>query len=978
MTAKAGLGAQDLARLSQLLEQALTLAPEQRQGWLEGLAEPDRAYQPALRRMFAQAGEAESYFAELPRVGTIVDDTEAHPGDVVGAYRLLHELARGGMGSVWLAERIDGALKRQVALKLPHLSWGAGLAERMARERDIAARLEHPNIARLYDAGVDQRGRPFLAFEYIDGVAIDQWCTGQALPVRARLKLFLQVAQAVAHAHARLVVHRDLKPSNVMVTPDGQVHLLDFGIAKLLAEGRPEGDETAGPTQRLGRAMTPHYASPEQLKGQAVTVASDVYSLGVLLYELLTGRRPHEPKRSSLAALEEAVLHGEAPPASRRVRERAVQRALHGDVDAILAKALQRDLGQRYATVEAMAEDIARHLAGEPVRARPATAWYRVGRFVARSRAGLALGAVGAASVAAAAGLSLAQAQQANEAAARAGAVKNFVLDTFRVDAAESRRLGTRGVPREYLLQRGAALIDERFAGQPALQAELHGVVSNLFDEMASFDLAQRHAERRLEVLSESAAPPGEKANAAIALSQALLKIGRAPRAEQLAAQAVSWAGGDPRLAIVARLQLAASLAAQPKARMLGVELDRLDAQIAQVLPPQAIERALALNARASLAAMNGESEVALERARAAVASATAIEGAASHRVLNLRWILWRMLIAQRRVAEARELGASIIADLRQLGGPRDSTAAFAELYYTAFLFANDPQYRLSFDAAEAVILADREIVKQRGCRGIAEAGAWSDYFLGSLYADWHDFDRAEPLLASALARIAPVGDEPMLIPYAPRALAWTRIVRGEHARGDDVLQSQLGLMDRQGSPLAPRTRATLALSLGMQGRHAEALELLGPAPAAAPRELPDLDIALVRSRLLLGSGQPAAALASLPSAEAAAPLAGADLGTRGEALCALGRPAEGRAALEDHLAAEAPRRSPDSPVVARTRAVLGSCALAAGDRARAAELAAQAREALRRQPTVSAYYRQPLERLEGALADRRSGRAQL
>jgi hypothetical protein len=549
--------AQDLARLSQLLEQALTLAPEQRQAWLAGLAEADRTYQPALRRMFAQAGEAESYFAELPRVATVVDDTEAHPGDVVGAYRLLHELARGGMGSVWLAERVDGALKRQVALKLPHLSWGAGLAERMARERDIAARLEHPNIARLYDAGVDQRGRPFLAFEYIDGVAIDQWCTSQALTVRARLKLFLQVAQAVAHAHARLVVHRDLKPSNVLVTPDGQVHLLDFGIAKLLAEARPEGDETAGPTQRLGRAMTPHYASPEQLKGQAVTVASDVYSLGVLLFELLTGRRPHEPKRSSLAALEEAVLHGEAPAASRRVRERAVQRALQGDVDAILAKALQRELSQRYATVEAMAEDIARHLAGEPVRARPATAWYRLAKLAGRHRMAVATGALVVTAGLVGTGVAALQARRATEAAQQAQVVKQFVIEAFRASVQDDPLAGGADASSfERMLERNAQLIERGNA--PRLQAELYGTVARVLMDQKSFAKAAHYARRQSDTLAQIQASPEEQAGAALLLSEALLGSGDAAGAEDQVRQAMQLASDDRTLAARIRDQVTA------------------------------------------------------------------------------------------------------------------------------------------------------------------------------------------------------------------------------------------------------------------------------------------------------------------------------------------------------------------------------------------------------------------------------------
>src|SRR6185503_16576262 len=226
----------------------------------------------------------------------------------------------------------------------PRLAWGAGLAERMACERDIGALLAHPNIARLYDAGVDASGRPYLALEYIDGQPLDAWCDSQALGVPERLRLFLQVARAVAYAHGRLVVHRDLKPSNVLVTADGQAHLLDFGIARLLHDAAP-GD--LGLTQEQGRVLTPHYASPEQIQGEPITVASDVYSLGVLLYELLTAPLPFQ--------------------ASTRARDNGTARALRGEIDAILGRALKRVPASRYAGVDALVQDIERHLNGERV-----------------------------------------------------------------------------------------------------------------------------------------------------------------------------------------------------------------------------------------------------------------------------------------------------------------------------------------------------------------------------------------------------------------------------------------------------------------------------------------------------------------------------------------------------------------------------------------------------------------------------------
>ncbi|MBT9596218.1 MAG: hypothetical protein IV094_09570, partial [Vitreoscilla sp.] len=592
-----------------------------------------------------------------------------------------------------------------------------------------------------------------------------------------------------------------------------------------------------------------------------------------------------------------------------------------------------------------------------------------VGKFVRRTRRGLALAAAPLVAIAVAGVLSVEQAREANLAAARASEVKDFVLATFRLDGP-----GASGpAPRELLLEHGARLIDARFDAQPALQAELHGVVSGLFDELARFEMAERHAVRRLQVLTGSGAPAAEQAAAALSVSRAQLRLGRAEPAEALASQALAGSEPGSRLAVAARLQRVAALAAQAKVPALAEELDRLDAELGGAGVSPTIEHALALSGRAALASLSGQAERSVALASQAVAQATAIEGAASPHVLNLRWNLWRMLIGLRRVAPARDLGSAIIADLRLLGGPRDPTAAFAEIYATAFEFANDPEHRLSFDAAEALILANRGIVQARGCRGIADAAAWSDYFLGWLYASWHDFERAEPLLSRATERIVSAGEQAMLIPYAPRLAAWTWIVRGEHARGDAVLRRQLDLMQRQHSPFAERTQAGLAFSIGMQGRVVEALGLLGPAPAmpggidgADPRAL---EIGLIRAALLADNGQAALALSGLPSTQSLRSLAGADGGLRGAALCASGRAAEGLEALDAYLAAESPRRSPASPFIARTRAIQGACALSLGDVHRALSAARLSRQAFQQQSTVSAYFKQPLERLEGALA---------
>lgn len=291
-------GPERLQRLSTLLDEALDLDGPARERWLAALPAADAELSDTLRQLLARHASKET--ADLLSRGPAFDLPDGGPraGDVVGPYRLISELGVGGMGAVWLAERADGSLKRKVALKLPLVSWAPGLAERFARERDILATLEHPHIARLYDAGLDAQGRPYMALEHVEGRPIDVFCREQALPVAARLELLLQVADALAFAHGRLVLHRDLKPANILVTAQGQVRLLDFGVAKLM-----QGDsavETAL-TRVSGRAMTPDYASPEHVRGEPLGTASDVYSLGVVAYELLAGRRPYRLQRGSAA-----------------------------------------------------------------------------------------------------------------------------------------------------------------------------------------------------------------------------------------------------------------------------------------------------------------------------------------------------------------------------------------------------------------------------------------------------------------------------------------------------------------------------------------------------------------------------------------------------------------------------------------------------------------------------------------------------
>lgn len=384
--------AADWKKLSPLLDEALDLPPAQRAAWLAALPPRHADLREQLAALLAggRAIETGDFLDRLPEFSATPAALSLGPGSVVGPYRLLSELGSGGTSTVWLAERADGSIQRHVALKLPHLGLvDRGIAERIARERDILASLEHPSIARLYDAGIDERGRPYLALEYVAGQPPDEYCRRERLSIRERLKIFLEILCTVSFAHARLVVHRDLKPSNIQIAKGGDVRLLDFGIARLL-----QGESAVGAAHTLvGQvALTPAYAAPEQFTGQPITVATDVYSLGVILFEMLTGASPYSPKGQSLGAYEHEVLHVE-PPLMSRVARPADVSALRGDLDAIVAKALEKSPGDRYVSADAFAVDIERFMAAQPISARPRSFSYVARKFLRRNAWPLVIGA---------------------------------------------------------------------------------------------------------------------------------------------------------------------------------------------------------------------------------------------------------------------------------------------------------------------------------------------------------------------------------------------------------------------------------------------------------------------------------------------------------------------------------------------------------------------------------------------------------
>ncbi|HEU4814297.1 MAG TPA: serine/threonine-protein kinase [Xanthomonadaceae bacterium] len=492
-------------RLSPLLDALFELEPDERARRLALMRAEDPAQADELQALVALE-EASGDFLSEPLVAPLPG---ARVGALIGPYRLERMLGEGGMGQVWLASRADGMYHRRVALKLlrPGLV-DPGLRLRFQREREILARLAHPHIARLLYAGLSDDSQPFLVLEYIEGEPVTDWCEARDVPIAARLELFGQVCQAVSHAHANLIVHRDLKPSNILVTATGAVQLLDFGIAKLLDTSEGTAPEYTGTGMR---AFTLHYAAPEQIRGELVTTMTDVYALGVVLYELLAGAKPYTPARGSDAAWEEAILSTDPLPPSQAL-QRAVEanpnrsgalrrraRQVAGDLDNIVLKALAKEPVQRYPSVEALSRDVQRYLEGQPVLAKPRGVAYKFQKFVARHRWPLASASLVGLAVAAALVVVLWQARLALQDASRAQAMQSFVIGLFEQAGAappdaslELRRLLAAGV------ERG----NRELSGQPLARAELLGLGARLRLGLGDHREAAALLDRQADILA--------------------------------------------------------------------------------------------------------------------------------------------------------------------------------------------------------------------------------------------------------------------------------------------------------------------------------------------------------------------------------------------------------------------------------------------------------------------------------------------
>jgi serine/threonine-protein kinase len=997
--------ARDWSRIAELVDEGLALTAAARGAWLEALGrrEPDLA--PAVRRLVeARIAETDTLVtAPVPVRASAAMPSQGHRlGQRVGPYLLVELLGTGGMGEVWLARRDDGALRREVALKLPLLDpRRREVALRFARERDILAGLEHPHIARLYDAGVAD-GQPFLAMERVHGQQITSFADAHRMGIEERVELFLQVTGAVQYAHTNLVLHRDLKPSNILVTDDGQVRLLDFGVATLLD---PEGPAPDTPLSRAsGRALTPAYASPEQILGTPLTTASDVYSLGVVLFELVTSERPYRLPGSSPAELASAILSTEplrpsesvtdSAAAARGLTPSALRRRLSGDLDAVVLGALARRADCRYGSAAALADDLRRWLDRVPLQARSASPWSRLERFVARNRWGVVAAVALAGALIASTTTALVQRarvaaeQREAEAASRhALAVREFLLQVLSAAAP-----GTPGSKpaRERTIQEAvdaaAARIGSALKDQPR---EKVSVLVTLADVYSSLDLPDRSTallEQALEVAGQIDRTPNvEQAAVLTELANSAMFAGRFDQARTWVdrAEATFAALGD---------QTSESFAQTLKIRGNLVRRgNNADLRAGAAL----LERAAALF-RERYPDSDGRLGTLFYLAQTLRASNTPLraEAAADEAVI----------LATRRPQAGYELANafSLRAVIRDSDGKLTEADADFREAHKSYLQTTGPAHFLAVqngglrgmtllemsghrDEALREVEASAEALTRM--RTGSQTHAQSVERLGLAYLRLGRFERARPVLEESRALWAKRGEE--LYRVVPTlALAEVQAALGQDASARALVDEGMSVLQR--SPrmgLVPEGDAHLVRGLIAvdRGETAEAITALAQALSLSGWESrADLTRRVLadagRARLALGVGQVAEAIAAsdrllemvkMPPLAQVPRVRAVALRARGLALCRAGRAPEGEPMLAEAVTLLGQLMDADSAPVARVQLEDAGCLLERGRKADAVALVEGARRTVQSSGPAGVALQPALRAIQERLASR-------
>ena len=748
----------DWLRVKALFAQALDVPIGERESWLIRQCAGDDALLAELRSLLvAQAAPVPEVLGAGigPMLSPLLADDDALLDSRVGPYRLLRLLGEGGMGRVYLAERDDGQFHQQVALKLMRAGFeSTEMHERFLRERDLLARLAHPNIAQLHEGGVSAEGTPYFTLERVDGEPITLWCDRHRIGLAARLQLLLKVCDAVQYAHRNLVVHRDLKPSNILVTEDGEPKLLDFGIAKPL-----DGGSERGLTATRSQPMTREYAAPEQVLGEPITTATDVYALGVLMYELLSGHLPYARAERGDSSWAKAIVD-ERPEPLTRAAERPtalidnpdlldldvaaargttaafMRRTLRGDLDRIAQRALEKAPDARYGSVGALAEDIRAWLDG---RALPGgSRRYRLAKFLRRNRVGVGVAALITALLIIGVAAVVYQARETARQALAVAAVKDFLLGMF--NATSPNELKGRDLSVRELLERGRTQVDHTLAAQPGLRSELQSALGRIYFQLGLYEQAEGLQRNALEATG----------------------------------------AGDPARAVILR-QLAETLAARGNL----LEADRLGAAAAGYEGAGAADRIRTLIVRSSIAHRRGQSEQAEQYAVAAIALAKS--DAAEPELLGnalsaqglAEWDLRNLALSERLYREALQIHRTAFGDvdlrvatdrqnltlaLRNLGRydealqeARTTVDVFQkilgpehpDLSRALFTLGTTLYHMAHYEEAEAVLRRGVAVARKNLGEHPTTATALNN--LGLVLMDWHGLDEAEQVFAEAL-----------------------------------------------------------------------------------------------------------------------------------------------------------------------------------------------------------------------------------
>jgi serine/threonine protein kinase len=898
---------------------------------LEGLALTDPGLALLVRELL-EADAAAGAFLEQGAAAYAVP-FESEPGlqlehargQTVGPYALVSLLGRGGMGEVWIAERRDGQFQQRVALKLLKRGIDSeGIRRRFLQERQVLARLDHPHIARLLDGG-ESDGRPYFVMELVEGEPITEYCRSRQLPLADRVRLVVTCCEAVDAAHRSLVVHRDIKPSNVLVTGEGQVKLLDFGIAKVLSE---DVDATRF-TQAEERILTPSYAAPEQILGEPVTTATDVYALGVVLYQILTGVLPHQRRGSSAARLasvvenetvekpSRAVAHGDSAAGSFPPRESPkLESLLEDDLDDIVLKALRREPERRYPGAAALGQDLTRHLAGLRVEARPDTFSYRARKFVRRHRGGVAAAVLTVLALLAGLAGTGWQARRAQANARRAERVQDFLIRLFKASDPNQSR-GEKLTARE-LLADGTQRVESELAGEPEVQATLYDALSQIYRSLGVLPEAQKLADRAVSERRRMLGGDSPMtAQSRVTLAEVRFARGEGGPAEKELRGALPvletayGATGDET--IRAKEALASVLVDRGE----GTESLALAEDVVSALQrrfgPQSMETARALQLLGNVQETGDRYAEAEKTYRAALAALERSLGAESPQAAAARYSLAEVLayVGKRQEAEKQFLRA--LADQRKSLGNRHQDVG-QTLIGVGLLYVNERRYREG-DAAfmealgiyqpidhpetgtclrmlgmsltsqerytEAAARLEEALAifrRTRGDKDTLTLAALGN--LGNAYLRLGELDRAEPLLREAIAGIetqfgvdndqlrAPLNQLGELVRQRGRLGEATAL----HRRALAIQLKSVGA----GSPSVAGTRYQLAVDLSAQpsaANLAEARSLLDAAIAVqrkADADNPRLDDMLLASgRVARAQADPARARQDLGEAAA-------------------------------------------------------------------------------------------------------------